>query len=354
MNDVSLSADAVLRDAVRMIEQSRKAIAVIVNDEGRLLGTITDGDIRRALLAGYGMEDPVTTAMNSDPIVGEASMADSYLLDLLYDRGLEALPLLDVQGRLKRVVHISDLVSDKTSGGGEGFCAAVIMAGGEGRRLLPLTEKLPKPMVDVGGMPLIESQVRRLAKAGIHKVYIAVNYLSHMIEDHFGDGNNMDISIDYLREEKKLGTAGALSLLPEPPTGPLMVINGDVLTNSDYRHLFNYHREHQAVMTVAAIDHRIEIPYGVLHTQGVSATRLEEKPAQHFLCNAGIYVVEPKLIATIPRETFFNMTDLIEQCIQNKKEVAVFPIHEYWTDIGTPADLQKARETVRYWEHTSG
>ena len=348
MNNLMLKHDSQLYDAVRIIEEFRKSIAVVTDESGHLLGTITDGDIRRALLAGHSLNTPVNDAMNQHPVTAEVSSSDSYILDLLKRYNLEALPLIDTERRFKRIVHINDLSPDeKVSGGAEGFYAAVIIAGGEGRRLRPFTEDIPKPMIDIGGMPLIERQLRKIGMSGINRVYISVNYLSHVIEEHFGDGTEFGVKIEYLHEEKKLGTAGALSLVTKPITGPLIVMNGDVLTTSDYRHLLYFHTSHAAKITVGAVNYRVEIPYGVIRADGVIALGLEEKPSERFLCNAGIYAVSPEALDIVPQNQLYNMTDLIQDCIAEGEKVSVFPIHEYWTDIGTPADLAKAREDIK-------
>ena len=221
------------------------------------------------------------------------------------------------------------------------------MAGGEGRRLSPLTEKKPKPMLEVGGMPLLERQVRRMAKVGIKQVYIAVNHLSDVIMNHFGDGKGFGVSIKYLQENKKLGTGGALSLLPEKPDAPLIVVNGDVLTTSDYGHLLDYHCKSEAFVTIAVVDYYLEVPFGVITSEKDRVVSLKEKPSQRFLCNAGIYVLSPEAWGFIPQNQVYDMTDLIQLCLKEDKKVGVFPIHEYWTDIGTPDELEKARKTVQ-------
>jgi dTDP-glucose pyrophosphorylase len=358
MSDLPLAADAALRDAVRAIEASRRRIAIVVDAGGRLAGTLTDGDIRRALLAGCSLDDPVASAMNRQPIRAAASSPDAYILELLVNRNLEALPLVDVDGRYVRVVHRSDLDPASAPAGGRVSPAecggAVIMAGGEGQRLRPLTETLPKPMIEIGGMPLIERLVRSLVRHGIRRIHVSTNYLRHLIEEHLGDGARFGAEIAYLREPRKLGTAGALSLLPERPALPLLVMNGDVLTNSGYDNLLHFHREHRSAVTVAAVEHRIEIPYGVLQAEGTRVTGLQEKPAQRFLCNAGLYVVEPAALDLVPRDRAFDMPELMERCLAEGLAVSVFPLHEYWTDICTPADLAKARVAVERWETALG
>ncbi len=344
MSDVQLSPDAPLMAAVRAIESSRRRIAIVVGPDGRLLGTLTDGDIRRCLLDGGTLETPVARAMNSQPVTAKLDSADSLLLDLMRRGNILAIPQVDDAKIFRRLVHLTDLSEEsrdakKTSA----FEFAVIMAGGEGIRLRPLTEKIPKPMVDIGGLPLLERQIQRLVRNGVRRVYISVNYLRNVIEDHFGDGTGFDIEIRYLREEEKLGTAGALSLLPEKPSGSILVMNGDILTTSSFDNLYSFHQSNSAYVTVAAVDYRVNIPYGVIHAEGQFIRRLEEKPSQRFFCNAGIYAVSPQTLDLIKKAKHCNMTDVVETCLSRDFPVAVFPVHEYWSDIGTPDDLEKAR-----------
>ena len=344
MSEGLLSPDAPLMAAVRSIEATRRRIAVVVDDEHRLLGTLTDGDVRRCLLAGGSLQTPLSQAMNSSPLVAEEGAPAGYLLDLMRKRNVMALPVVDGEGRFKRLVHLIDLeLSNKVTPVPAEFDFAVIMAGGEGARLRPLTATIPKPMVDIGGTPLLERQIESLAKAGISRIYLSVNYLGHVIEQHFGDGTGFGVEISYLREKEKLGTAGALALLPERPDRPIVVMNGDILTTSDFGSLYAFHQAHAAQVTVAAVDYRISIPYGVINTEGAFVTGLVEKPSQRFLCNAGIYAVSPQALNLLQGTGHLNMTDIIDSCLVRHMPVAVFPVHEYWSDIGTPDDLEKAR-----------
>lgn len=340
----TLKPDALLLDAVRMIEGSHRRMALVIDDNDTLLGTITDGDIRRCLLAGLGLEVSVVAAMNVDPLTAREDAAPSLLINLLRKRNVLALPLLDEQGKCKKIIHLTDLVgAEDTELNGPSFEFAVIMAGGEGTRLRPITQKIPKPMVEIGGVPLLQRQIENLIKAGIKRVYISVNYLGHVIEDFFLDGSNFGVEIRYLKERDKLGTAGALGLLSEIPKGPIVVMNGDILTKSDFQSLYNFHVTNDASLTMAAVDYRINIPYGVIKSDGIYATRLVEKPSQQFLCNAGIYAISPCALNLVKEAGYINMTDIIEKCLFLKMPVAVFPIHEFWSDIGTPDDLNKAR-----------
>ncbi|AOS44984.1 D-glycero-alpha-D-manno-heptose 1-phosphate guanylyltransferase [Lacunisphaera limnophila] len=344
MSETPLLPEALLIEAVRAIEVNRRRMAVVVSADGRLRGTLTDGDIRRHLLAGGSLDSPVAKAMNPNPVVAEDGAGAGYLKDIMRRGNILAVPLLDKEGRFVRMVHLLDLEE------GEprqvpiaNFAFAVIMAGGEGTRLRPLTASIPKPMVEIGGVPLLERQIGRLAQAGLKRVYLSVNYLSHVIEDYFKDGQGFGLEVRYLRETVKMGTAGALTLLPEVPSGPIIVMNGDILTTSDFASLHAFHVAHGATITIAAIDHKVDIPYGVIRADGHVVRGLVEKPSERFLCNAGIYAVSAAALRQLASGKHVNMTDLIDACLRDGLPVAVFPVHEYWNDIGTVADLQNAR-----------
>lgn len=345
MTDPILPPTASIRDAIAAIERTRRFIAAVVDGDGRLLGIVSDGDIRRAILADQTVDGPVTGAMTAEPITGPASATPEELLHEMVTRSVAALPVIDADGRFQRIVQVTDLGHDEPPASGlDRFWGAVIMAGGEGRRLRPLTADKPKPMIELGGVPLLERQIGMMVATGLKRIFVSTNYLGHVIEAHFGDGSRFGAEISYLREKQKLGTAGALSLLPKRPEGPLLVINGDVLTTSDYGKLLNYHVEHGGFLTVAAVEYRVEIPFGVIRTDGTRAIALQEKPSQRFLCNAGIYVLSPEALDLIPAGRTFNMTDAISRGIEQGRRVSVFPIHEYWTDIGNPHDLEQARQ----------
>ena len=343
MSERPLQPDALLVDAVNAIEASRRRIAIVTDQLGRVVGTLTDGDVRRCLLAGGTLQTAVSHAMNPHPVVGDVNSTHGYLIDLLRRANVTALPLVDAAGVFQRVVHFTDLGHEEPIDDARGFAFAVIMAGGEGTRLRPMTHDVPKPMLEIGGMPMLARQIERLARAGIKRVYLSVHYLAHVIEEHFGDGAAFGIEIRYLREQERLGTAGALSLLPERPESPVLVMNGDILTTSDFGSLFAFHRSYGADITVAAVDYRVSIPYGVLHADGAFITGLAEKPSQRFLCNAGIYAISPRLLGLLHESTFQDITDVIQRCLQQGVPVAVFPVHEYWSDVGTPDDLDRAR-----------
>jgi len=346
MKQSTITSSATLVDAVRIIELNTKRLAVVTDQENRVIGTLTDGDIRRSILGGSDLKTCVTESMNTQPAVARMDESDSVLHEMLKKYNIQSIPLIDHNDRYVRTFYETELYKTSSSLSTEKtFDAAVIMAGGEGNRLRPLTENLPKPMVDINGIPLLERQVRGLGKIGIKTIYISINYLGGIIKDYFADGSDFGMTIHYLHEDKKLGTAGALSLLPSiDKNSDLLIMNGDILTKSNFIHLYHFHKEHSSSITVSAIDYYVDIPYGVIDSKGTKVIGLQEKPSQRFFCNAGIYAISVDILQKVPAEKFWNMTDLIEQCLVDKENVSVFPVHEYWTDIGTLSDLEKARK----------
>ena len=344
MSEKALQVSATLIDAARSIEASKRMV-VVTSEDNHVLGTLTDGDIRRSILKGRSLQVSVVDAMNSSPVTAPVNTSNDLLRKLLKKHNIRALPLVDKQRKFVRIIDELELVGNDDPLEDSMFSAAIIMAGGEGKRLLPITEKLPKPMVEIDGVPLLERQIHRLRNFGFTKVYISVNYLGEVIKNHFGNGEKFEVDIRYLNESKKLGTAGALFLVQDlDDPKPFLVMNGDILTKSDFVNIFHFHEDHQSDITISAVDYHIEIPFGVIQYEGVKVKALLEKPSERFFCNAGIYVLSPRVIKKIPVENFLNMTDLIEQCLTDGDNVSVYPLHEYWTDIGTPADLEAARK----------
>lgn len=345
MIDNILSLSSSLYDAIEAIESTDKRLGVVLSNDRSVIGTLTDGDIRRHILSNNSLEDMVERAMNNNPVIAKTNSSDSELKSLLIKNNIRSVPLVDQQNKYLRTIHENELLNDDTELYQENFSTAVIMAGGEGRRLRPLTDEVPKPMVDINGIPLIERQIRKLCKMGIPEIYISINYLGDIIQKHFEDGSRFGTKITYLKETKKLGTAGALALLPEFNSDQsILVMNGDILTASDFINLFHFHKEQHASITLSAIDYHIDIPFGVIKQKLSKVESIVEKPSQHFFCNAGIYALSSDILNKIPNNTFFNMTDLIDKCLIEEDTVSVFPVHEYWSDIGTVEDLNKARK----------
>ena len=256
-------------------------------------------------------------------------------------RHAEAAPaLVDAERRVAGLVTAEELLPSE-----ELPLQAVIMAGGAGTRLRPLTQDVPKPMLPVGGRPMLERLIEQLRGAGIHRVNISTNYKREVIENHFGDGREFGVAVNYVKEDQPLGTAGALSLM-QAPSEPILVVNGDILTRLNFRDLLNFHREHQADLTVAVRQYDVNVPFGVIETNGTAVTKVVEKPVLNFFVNAGIYLLEPHVHQAIPNGQRFDMTDLIEQLIAQGRRVVSFPVLEYWLDIGQLADYEAAQRNV--------
>ncbi len=348
MKDKLLLPESTVMDAISAVENSPQRMTIVIDHEGKLLGTITDGDIRRHILKGGSLNDLVVILMNKDPITANLGTTKNAISFLMSKNNVTGIPIIDKNRYYVETKHVTDVENFdiKSISSKNIFSCAVIMAGGEGNRLRPITEDIPKPMIKIGKMPLLEYQIKSLAQLGIKRVYIAINYLGEFIENYFGDGNSFGIEIKYLREDFKLGTAGPLSLLPEISEQPILVLNGDIYTTSNFQSLYTFHKDSGSVITVAAVDYKIDIPYGIVEVKGEEVHSLVEKPTQSYLCNAGIYVISPEVVKSVEKHTFINMTDLVQIYISSGMKVKVFPIYEFWTDIGTPKDLENLRNKL--------
>lgn len=341
-----------LLDAIKALENSVYRMVIVIDESGLLKGTITDGDVRRGLLSGMEMNSDLSLCMNKEPHVAKRDTPKVSIIDLMRRGNVLGIPIVDEDNNYLYTEHLNDILREESVDCREDISAnfdfAVIMAGGEGKRLLPLTSRVPKPMVEIAGIPLLERQINNLIKFGIEKVYISINYLSHVIEDYFGDGSRFNIQIQYLRENTKLGTAGALSLLNEyNKNHSFLLMNGDVLTNLDLMNFYSFHKRNSASITIAGIYYNVLIPYGVLKTKQHQVVSLREKPSERFLCNAGIYALNCRLLELVPKNSYFDVTELIGMCLNdenNSPSVFAYPLYEDWSDIGTPADLELARE----------
>lgn len=331
-----------VRDCMQIIDKNKQGFALILNEEGLLKGTITDGDIRRFILAGHSIDEGVSKVMWTNPLTLPSGTADKEIRDFMKKNLIRNIPIVDVKGRPLKVFNINYFLSEDD----DHVKTAVIMAGGEGKRLKPITDDIPKPMIRVGGKPVLESIINQLADSDIKKIYISLNYKSEIIEKYFKDGAQFGVNISYLREKTKLGTAGALTLIPEIPSGPIIVINADVITKINYSRIIEFHRQHHCVMTVAATQYMLNIPYGVFNLSSNFLLGIEEKPQKTFFCNAGIYVLNPEIIHLISENEEFNMTDLIEKLIRKGLPITAFPLHEYWIDIGQMEDLKRAQNDL--------
>lgn len=349
---LQIGLDATLRELVACIDRSgRLSIALLADDAGQLINVITDGDVRRGLLAGLTLDSPTRDLLPikkgmpiPEAITAPAGTSPVDLLLLMQARRIRQVPLLDPHGGVVDIASLSDLLPQPPPD-----ISAVIMAGGFGTRLRPMTDNTPKPMLPVGGRPVMEWVVEQLKSAGIRRVMVTTHYLPEKIQQHFGDGSAFGMEMEYVNEDRPLGTGGALGLI-EQSGGPLLVINGDVLTRVDFRKMLDYHLENEADLTVAVNQRQMEIPFGVVECTGSRITAMQEKPVFSVLVNAGIYLLQPSVQAFIPQGgSHFNMTDLIQWLLDAGRNVVSFPIREYWTDIGQHDAYQKAQE-----EHAKG
>lgn len=338
--------DSSIADVIRCIDTNAEGLALLVDVEGKLVDTLTDGDIRRGLLKGADLEDSASfllergkPAPHADgPTVAREDASDAELLRLMTERTVRQIPILDQAGRVVDITFMHELVEEL-----EEHPEAILMAGGRGSRLLPLTEKVPKPLLPIGDKPVMERIIRQLRGAGIRKVNVAVHHMSEKIASHFGDGSRLGVDLTYVTEDKPLGTAGSLRRLVGAKE-PFIVINADIVTTLNYRALLAYHREHRADISVAVRRYEVSVPYGVLNCDGARVTGLAEKPVTTFLVNAGIYLVEPHVTRLIPENEPFDMTDLVNEVLKSNGSVCAFPVHEYWLDVGRHEDYATAQE----------
>lgn len=341
-----ISTNTTLRQAIQTIDTGSLQIALVVDAELHLLGTLTDGDVRRALLKGAALDVAVQSIMNARPTVARWDEEIGQVLADMQRKQLHRIPVVDEQGRVVGVELLEKLILPRAQ---ENW--VVLMAGGLGSRMRPLTDECPKPMLKVGNKPLLETIIETFVEQGFRHFYISVNYMADKIKEYFGNGAKWGAEIQYLEESNQLGTAGALSLLPGRPFAPLLVMNGDLLTKINFRQLLEFHHEHHAQGTMCVREYDFQIPYGVVKMDNYRITGIDEKPLQRFFVNAGIYVLEPEVLDLISASTYFNMPTLFEKMIAEKKETVAFPIREYWLDIGQLTDYDRAKgEFVQVFE----
>jgi dTDP-glucose pyrophosphorylase/predicted transcriptional regulator len=329
-------SDSIFR-TLEVIDRSSMQIALVVDEKGHLLGTVTDGDVRRGILSGLSLDSEVVQVMNKNFSSCSVDDAREKVLALMTNKSLHQLPVIDHNGRLIGIHTIDSLMSSTAREN-----IVLLMAGGLGSRLKPLTDNCPKPLLRVGGKPILESIIESFIEQGFKNIYISINYKGEMIEDYFGDGSDLGVQINYIREDKRLGTAGSLKLLPKTNNQPIIVMNGDILTKVDYRNLLDFHTSQKADATLCIREYQLEVPYGVVSIEGNKFIGIKEKPKERFYINAGLYVLNPDLIGYIPENTYFDMPELFKILANTNRETTVYPIREYWMDIGHMDDYEKA------------
>lgn len=333
-----VSPDTPILKTIEVINQSALQVAMVVDKDRKLLGMVTDGDIRRAILDNHAMSTSVEKIMKVGCTVASIDKSHEDVLRLMKEFSLRHIPIVDHYGRVIDLKVLLDIVGQPQKR--ENW--VVLMAGGLGSRLLPLTEECPKPLLKVGGRPLLETIIENFKENEFYQFFISLNYKGEMIEEYFGDGSKFGVKIKYIREEKKLGTVGALHMLTDLPPQPIFVMNGDVLTKINLQQVLNFHLEQKATATMCVREYDFQVPFGVVKVEGNQILEIEEKPVHNFFVNAGIYVLEPSCLKNIPENRCFNMTDLFEKLIRLNEKTVAFPIHEYWLDVGQLTDFRKA------------
>lgn len=334
-----LPLGSTIQQAIHSLENSSMQIVLAVSAGNKLAGTLTDGDIRRAFLRGHRLNSTIDDVINRGPLIVPPEIGRDLVLQLMKINKIHQLPIVDQAGVVVGL-HVWDYIVSPMAIANAMF----IMAGGRGTRMRPHTENCPKPMLEVGGKPMLEHIIDRAVVDGFQNFVISLHYLGHMIEEHFGDGSKYGVNIDYLREETPLGTAGCLSLLSHAPDLPFVVTNGDVLTDIRYHEFLDFHERHQASATMAVRQHEIQNQFGVVRTKGIEIEGFEEKPIYRSHVNTGIYVLSPDTLKHLEPRRHCDMPMLFERIRNNAGRTIVYPIHEPWLDVGRPEDLASARK----------
>lgn len=337
----TVSAGSSIRQAMEVIDRAAIQIALVIDPDDRLLGTVTDGDIRRGLLRDLPLAAPVSQVMNSKPLTAPQGLSRLELIETLRRHDVRHIAIVDGDGRLVGLDSDTELYE-----GVEKDNWVVLMAGGLGQRLRPLTDDVPKPLLAVGDRPLLEIILDRFIVQGFRKFFISVNYRADLVKGHFGDGGKLGCEIHYLEEDHPLGTAGAIGLLPQRPTAPLVVMNGDLLTTVDFENLVGFHSQHGADLTLCVRRYSHQIPYGVAEIRGNQVIGIVEKPSHECYISGGIYVLSPGIVERLQPARAVDMPDLMRELIGSGRRVAAFPVTEYWIDIGRIEDLERARSEI--------
>jgi dTDP-glucose pyrophosphorylase len=340
--NILIPLHSTIAQTIAVIDKGAMQLALVVDEQNRLLGVVTDGDIRRALIRHQSMDSTIENVMNKSPSVAELGISKSRLLHLMNSKGLLAIPIID-QGVLVGLETLQKIVERSHYDN-----PVFLMAGGFGTRLKPLTDDCPKPLLKLGGKPILETIIESFIASGFHRFYISTHYLPEKIRDYFGDGSDWGVEINYVHEDSPLGTGGALGLLPKDlPDLPIIMMNGDLLTKVDFELLLNFHLAQNSIATMCVTEYEYQVPYGVVKLKEHQLVSMIEKPKQKFFVNAGIYVITPELIKCVDENQVIDMPTLIEEQIAKKEKVSVFPVHEYWLDIGKFNDFNQAQLDVQ-------
>lgn len=337
LTNLLVTQETTVKEALSIIDTQAKKIALVVDDNKKLIGTIGDGDIRRALLKGVQLNDSIKSIYFKTPTVANINDSKEEIINICRTKKLHQIPVVDNSGNLVGLEIIDDIISQDTKPN-----RVILMVGGLGTRLRPLTKDTPKPMLHVGGKPILQTIVEKFASYGFVNIVMCVNFKSNIIQDYFGDGSKYGVNIEYTFEDKRMGTAGALSLLKNIPDEPFFVMNGDLLTNVNFEHLLNFHLKNNSLATMCVREYDIQVPFGVVEIDDKKIVSIEEKPVHKFFVSAGIYMLSPSVIDYIPENDFYDMPTLFEKLIEKEEKTLSFAIKEYWLDIGRIEEYEKA------------
>ncbi len=334
---IKLTVDSTIKEALQIIDLGAVKFAIVVDKDDKLIGTLTDGDIRRAILDGKTLDTKIENVYFKEPTVVNVNNTKEEIINLCTSKKIYQIPVVDNEGKVVSIDLLDELLKPEVHAN-----KVVLMVGGLGTRLRPLTDNTPKPMLPVGGKPILQTIVEKFVSYGFVNIVMCVGYKSNVIQDFFEDGSKFGASIEYILEDKRMGTAGALTLLETKPSEPFFVMNGDLLTNVNFEHLLEFHLANTAMATMCVREYDFQVPYGVVNVEGGKILSIEEKPVQKFFVSAGIYMLDPQCIKNIPEDEFYDMPTLFEKLIAMNENTISFPLREYWLDIGRMEEYEKA------------
>ena len=334
-----------MQRAIEVLNMESLQVALVVNHADQLIGTITDGDIRRGLVKHYGLDAPVCDFMFTSPTLATVKETKEEILKKMNKVGIMQIPIVDENNQIIGLETLQHLLEKKRLDN-----PVCLMAGGFGTRLQPLTDHTPKPLLTVGDKPILETILDQFIEAGFHNFYISTHYKAEMVRNHFGDGSNWDVTISYIHESEPLGTAGALGLLPDDlPDIPILMMNGDLLTKVNFSELLRFHVESDGEATMCVREYDFQVPYGVITANDHKVTSIVEKPVHKFFVNAGIYVLSSKLINEVDGNSYLDMPHMLQGHIDRDRQVNIFPVHEYWLDIGQIEQFEQAQHDSKVY-----
>lgn len=334
---IKILESATIKQALKTLSAGALQILVVLDKKKKFVGTLTDGDIRRGFLKGLSINSSINSIVFRNPIVAKKNTTKEMLLSIAFKKKKYQIPIVDDNRRVIGIYILDELLKNNVMSN-----EVVIMAGGKGTRLRPFTKDIPKPMLKVGNKPIIQTIVERFKDSGYQNFIICVNYKSKVIKDYFGNGSKFGVNIQYVHEKVKMGTAGALSLIKKKPKKPFFVINGDLLTNLNFKKMLDFHNEHSAKATMCIKEYNINLSYGEVKVASENIVSINEKPKHKFFINAGAYILDPKCIKLIPKK-FYDMPSVFKKMIKKKYKIVSFPLGEYWLDVGRPDDYDKAK-----------